>query len=199
MRHLRSGRKLNRTASHRKAMFSNLAVSILDKERVTTTTIKAKEVRSVVERLITHGKKGGLSAIRIAAKTINNKDVLKKLFDDIAPGYESRDGGYTRIIKIGERKGDNAEMAIIELVGRNDDEQRRRKKKKKVNKKKTNSSTKNEKIEVFKAEEVAEKTEIVAPKVSEGIGESASVEELVENNKKADGNTNEENEKKTEE
>ncbi|MBD3316854.1 MAG: 50S ribosomal protein L17 [Chitinivibrionales bacterium] len=131
MRHLKRGRKLNRTASHRKAMLSNLATSILDKERVVTTVAKAKEVRGVVERLITYGKKGGnnLSAIRLAGRTVRDKTVLKKLFDDIAVSYQDREGGYTRIVKLGERRGDNAEMSIIELVGRNGDEPRRRDKK----------------------------------------------------------------------
>jgi large subunit ribosomal protein L17 len=118
MRHLVSGRKLNRSASHRRAMLSNMAVSILDKERVTTTLAKAKEVRSVVERLITYGKKGGIHGIRLAARRVNDKTVLKKLFDDIAPGYKGREGGYTRIIKLDQRKGDNTQMSIIELVGR---------------------------------------------------------------------------------
>ena len=130
MRHLVSGRKLNRTASHRRAMLSNLAVSILEKERVTTTLVKAKEVRGVVERLITYGKKGDLHAIRTAARRINNKTVLKKLFDDIAPSYKEREGGYTRIIKLGERKGDNASMSIIELVGRGSADAVRKSKKK---------------------------------------------------------------------
>jgi large subunit ribosomal protein L17 len=129
MRHLVSGRKLNRTASHRKAMLSNLATSLLDKERVATTLAKAKEVRGVVERQITYGKRGTLHAIRLAAKTVKDKTVLKKLFDEIAPGYKEREGGYTRIVKTGERNGDNAPMCIIELVGRNsDDIQRKRKK-----------------------------------------------------------------------
>ena len=118
MRHLVEGRKLNRTASHRRAMLSNMAVSILDKERITTTLPKAKEVRKVVERLITYGKKGTLHSIRLAEKRIKNKTIIKKLFEDIAPGYKERDGGYTRIIKLDERKGDNATMSIIELVGR---------------------------------------------------------------------------------
>lgn len=145
MRHLVSGRKLNRTASHRRAMLSNLAVSILDKERVTTTLAKAKEVRSVVERLITYGKKGDLNSIRIAARRINDKTVLKKLFDDIAPGYKEREGGYTRIIKINNRKGDNAQMSIIELVGRGtSDAVRKRKKKEKAKKTQPQVNEKNE-------------------------------------------------------
>ncbi|NLW31867.1 MAG: 50S ribosomal protein L17 [Fibrobacter sp.] len=148
MRHLVSGRKLNRTASHRRAMLSNLAVSILDKERVTTTLAKAKEVRSVVERLITYGKKGDLNSIRIAARRINDKTVLKKLFDDIAPGYKEREGGYTRIIKIDNRKGDNAQMSIIELVGRGtSDAVRKRKKKEKAKKTQPQANEKNEATE----------------------------------------------------
>jgi len=152
MRHLVSGRKLNRNASHRRAMLANLAVSILDKERVTTTVAKAKEVRGVVERLITYGKKGkdNLHAIRLAARWINDERiseedrakkrgvrdrVLKKLFEDIAPSYAEREGGYTRVLKTENRKGDNAPMAIIELVGRaghNDPVRKRSAKKKKA-------------------------------------------------------------------
>ncbi|NLD99435.1 MAG: 50S ribosomal protein L17 [Fibrobacter sp.] len=143
MRHLVSGRKLNRTASHRRAMFSNMAVSILDKERVVTTLAKAKEVRSVVERLITYGKKGDLHSIRLAARRINDKTVLKKLFDDIAPSYKDREGGYTRIIKIDDRKGDNAPMSIIELVGRgNADAVRKSKKKAKAKQPQNETSVK---------------------------------------------------------
>lgn len=118
MRHLKSGRKLNRTASHRKAMLSNMAMSIIDHERIKTTLPKAKEVRSLVERMITYGKKGDLHGIRLLSKRVNNKDLIMKIINDIAPGYASRDGGYTRILKLGPRKGDNAEMAIIELVDR---------------------------------------------------------------------------------
>jgi len=130
MRHLVAGRKLNRTSSHRKAMFSNMAVSILDNERITTTLAKAKEVRSVVERLITYAKRGNLHSIRLAERRIKNKTILKKLFDDIAPSYKEREGGYTRIIKLNERKGDNAPMAIIELTGRGAQDPVRKKKKK---------------------------------------------------------------------
>jgi len=145
MRHLVSGRKLNRTASHRRAMFSNMAVSILEKERVVTTLAKAKEVRGVVERLITYGKKGDLHSIRLAGRRINNKTVLKKLFDDIAPSYKDREGGYTRIIKIDDRKGDNAPMSIIELVGRgNASAIRKNKKKSKAKQPQTDASVKNE-------------------------------------------------------
>ncbi|MBN1306997.1 MAG: 50S ribosomal protein L17 [Chitinispirillaceae bacterium] len=132
MRHLVKGRKLNRTASHRRAMLSNLAISILDKERVETTLPKAKEVRRVVERLITYAKKDDLHSRRLAAVRINDPDVLRKLFAVIAPVYKDRNGGYVRIIKTRQRKGDNAPMAIIELVGIGgaDTVRRRRKKKK---------------------------------------------------------------------
>jgi len=141
MRHLVSGRKLNRTASHRRAMLSNLAVSILEKERVTTTLAKAKEVRSVVERLISYGKKGDLHAIRLAGRRILDKDILKKLFDDIAPSFKEREGGYTRIIKLDNRKGDDAPMSIIELVGRGGAAAAIRKSKKKVKNTSSGDST----------------------------------------------------------
>lgn len=150
MRHLVRGRKLNRTASHRRAMFTNMAVSLLDKERITTTLPKAKELRSVVERLITFGKKGGLHAIRMAERRIKDKTILKKLFEDIAPSYKDREGGYTRIIKLDERKGDNASMSIIELTGRSSAEPIR----KKVKKSKADSTVVKEpvKTEVAKSE-----------------------------------------------
>lgn len=118
MRHLKAGRKLNRTASHRKAMFNNMAMSLIENERIKTTLPKAKELRSVVERLITYGKKGDLHGIRLIAKTVKNKDLVMKLVNDIAPGYADRNGGYTRVLKLGTRRGDNSEMAIIELVDR---------------------------------------------------------------------------------
>ncbi len=118
MRHLKAGRKLNRTASHRKAMFNNMAASLIDNERIKTTLPKAKELRTVVERLITYGKKGDLHGIRLIAKTIKDKDLVMKLVNDIAPAYSERQGGYTRVLKLGTRRGDNTEMAIIELVDR---------------------------------------------------------------------------------
>ncbi len=137
MRHLKSGRKLNRSASHRKAMLANLATSVLDKERVITTVAKAKEVRGVVERLITYGKRGkNLHAIRLAARTINDESVVKKLFDDIAGAYKDRSGGYTRVLKLAPRQGDSADLAIIELVGRRGEEKRRKPKKRKAVRKK---------------------------------------------------------------
>jgi len=133
MRHLNKINKLGRTTTHRHAMLKNLAMSVLDKEHVITTLAKAKVVRGVVERLITHAKKGNVHAIRIAGKTVTDKTILKKLFSDIAVTYKAREGGYTRILKLGERPGDNATKCIIELVGRNSQELvSLRKKKKRV-------------------------------------------------------------------
>ena len=116
MRHRKSGRKLSRTSAHRKAMFANMATSLLQHERIQTTVPKAKELRSVVEPLITLAKRGDLHARRLAARTIRDHDVLAKLFNEIGPRFAERDGGYTRVIRIGRRTGDNAPMAFIEFV-----------------------------------------------------------------------------------
>jgi large subunit ribosomal protein L17 len=133
MRHQKRGRSLNRTPSHLKAMLSNMAVSVLDKERIETTIFKAKEVRRVVERLITYAKDGSMHMRRLAARRVNDKEVLKKLFDVIGPAFKDRSGGYVRVIKTNERKGDNTLMAIVELVGIGGvDTVRRRMKKKKA-------------------------------------------------------------------
>ena len=117
MRHLKSGRKLGRTASHRKATLANLAAAIIEHKSIITTTPKAKEARGVVERLITFAKRGDLAARRQVLRTLRDKDLVKELFEQIAPRYENRPGGYTRVIKIGQRRGDNAHLAVFELVG----------------------------------------------------------------------------------
>ena len=117
MRHNVRGRKLNRTASHRKMMFRNMVTSLFRHERIQTTTAKAKEARSVAERLITYAKAGDLNSRRMAARKLTDPAVLQKLFAELGPRYADRPGGYTRILKIdGPRKGDNADMAILELV-----------------------------------------------------------------------------------
>lgn len=116
MRHRKTGRKLNRTASHKRAMMSNMSTSLLQSERIVTTLPKAKELRTVVEPLITLGKRGDLHARRKASKTVHDSDVLNKLFNELAGRFADRAGGYTRIVKIGPRRGDNAPMAFIELV-----------------------------------------------------------------------------------
>lgn len=117
MRHLKSGRKLGRTASHRKATLANLATALLIHKSIVTTTPKAKEARGTVERLITFAKKGDLAARRHILRTVKDKRLVKELIDEIAPKYAERNGGYTRVIKLGKRKGDNAALAIFEMVG----------------------------------------------------------------------------------
>jgi large subunit ribosomal protein L17 len=117
MRHLKKGRKLNRSVAHRKAMLRNMAVSLLRYERIETTDAKAKEIRGFTERLITLGKRGDLKARRLAHRHVRDQEILKKLFDDIGPRFASRPGGYTRIYKLGNRRGDNAPVSMIELVG----------------------------------------------------------------------------------
>ncbi|HEY6873997.1 MAG TPA: 50S ribosomal protein L17 [Geobacteraceae bacterium] len=116
MRHNKAGRRLGRTTSHRTAMFRNMVTSFLNHEKITTTDAKAKELRSIAEKMITLGKKGDLHAMRLAASYIRDKKVVTKLFATIAPRYAERAGGYTRIIKLGIRPGDNAPLSIIELV-----------------------------------------------------------------------------------
>jgi len=118
MRHGKVHRKLNRTAEHRKAMFANMAASLIKHEQIITTLPKAKELRPIVEKLVTLAKKGGLSARRQAVAEMRDAVQVKKLFDVIAPRYKDRDGGYTRIMKAGFRYGDNAAKAVIEFVDR---------------------------------------------------------------------------------
>ena len=116
MRHLKKGRKLGTDASHRKAMLRSLATALLTNERIKTTEAKAKEARILCEKLITLGKRGDMHARRQAMGELGDKELVRKLFDDIAPRFEGRDGGYTRILKLGPRKGDSAPMVILELV-----------------------------------------------------------------------------------
>ncbi len=118
MRHGMSGRKLNRTSSHRKAMFSNMAAALLLHEQIKTTLPKAKELRPVAEKLVTLGKRGDLHARRQAASMLRNDEVVKKLFSVLGERYKDRQGGYTRVLKAGFRYGDAAPMAVIELVDR---------------------------------------------------------------------------------
>jgi len=118
MRHRHSGRKLNRNSSHRKAMFKNMAVSLMEHEIIRTTLPKAKELRGVVEPLITLGKKDSVANRRLAFARLGDRAAVTKLFTDIAPRSASRPGGYVRILKTGYRAGDKAPMAIIELVDR---------------------------------------------------------------------------------
>ena len=121
MRHGFSGRRFNRTASHRKAMFSNMAVALLKHEQIKTTLPKAKDLRRVVDRLITLGKRGDLHARRQAFAKLRDDKVTAKLFGELAERYKDRPGGYSRVLKAGFRYGDMAPMAVIELVDRNED------------------------------------------------------------------------------
>ena len=121
MRHRKQGRKLNRTSSHRKAMFANMAAALIEHEQIVTTLPKAKEMRRVADKLITLGKRGDLHARRQAISKIRDVEQVKKLFEVLGPRYKDRNGGYTRVLKAGFRYGDNAPMAVIELVDRDVD------------------------------------------------------------------------------
>ena len=117
MRHRKAGRKLGRTAGHRKALLANIATALFEHKHIMTTEPKAKEVRRTVDRIITFAKSGSLSDRRQVLRTIRNKRVVKNIFEEIAPTFQDRNGGYTRVIKLGSRPGDGADMAMIELVG----------------------------------------------------------------------------------
>ena len=121
MRHGKAGRKLNRTSSHRKAMFANMASSLIEHEQIVTTVPKAKEIRPFVEKLVTLGKKGDLSSRRLAISRTRDEDAVRKLFGTLAPRYAERNGGYIRIMRAGYRYGDNAPMAVVEFVERDVD------------------------------------------------------------------------------
>lgn len=116
MRHLKQGRKLGRTTAHRKALLRNLATALLEHERIITTEPKAKELRRVADKLVTLGKRGNLHARRQALQTVRSHNIVQKLFNEIAPRFAERQGGYTRVLHLGYRPGDAAAMAVIELV-----------------------------------------------------------------------------------
>lgn len=117
MRHLNSGRKLNRNSSHRVALFRNMAKNLVEHGRITTTVPKAKELCGYMDKLITHAKAGDLSARRLVLRDLHDPKLAKKLFDDIAPKYAGRSGGYTRVLKLAEfRRGDGTQLALVELV-----------------------------------------------------------------------------------
>ncbi|MFQ5455946.1 MAG: 50S ribosomal protein L17 [Nitrospirota bacterium] len=127
MRHKKDGRKLGRDSAHRKALFRNLVTSLFKHEKIETTLAKAKELRSISDKMITLAKKGSLHNRRAALSFIQEKDVVKKLFDDIGSRFTDRNGGYTRVIKTRRRLGDGAEMAIVELVVINKEEVEKKK------------------------------------------------------------------------
>ena len=121
MRHGMKGRKLNKTSSHKKAMFANMASALIKHEQIITTLPKAKELKRVMDRLITLGKRGNLHSRRLAAARLRDEAMAKKLFDVLAERYKDRSGGYTRVLKAGYRYGDSAPVAVIELVDRDVD------------------------------------------------------------------------------
>jgi large subunit ribosomal protein L17 len=121
MRHRKSGRKLNRTSSHRKAMFANMAAALIRHEQIVTTLPKAKELRPFVDKLVTLAKKGDLASRRMAISKVRDQEMVRKLFDTIGPRYEDRNGGYTRVLKAGYRYGDSAPVAVIEFVDRDEE------------------------------------------------------------------------------
>ena len=129
MRHLNQGRKLNRTGSHRRALFRNLVLSLIRHGRIKTTDAKAKELRHFADRMVTLGKQGDLNARRMAFAFMQSRDAVKKLFDEIAPRFKDRPGGYTRVIKFERRRGDAAPVSVIEFTGTSDTVQKKVKKK----------------------------------------------------------------------
>ncbi len=127
MRHRNTGRKLGRTSSHREAMLRNMVTSLLKYEKITTTDAKAKELRKVAEKMVTLGKRGDLHARRQALSFVRDKEIVAKLFDELSTRYRDYTGGYTRIMKMGSRIGDNAPMSIIEFIREADQEQTKKK------------------------------------------------------------------------
>ncbi|MBN1959542.1 MAG: 50S ribosomal protein L17 [Deltaproteobacteria bacterium] len=116
MRHQKATKKLGRNSSHRSSLLSNLAMALFRHERIETTEVKAKALRSYAEKLITLGKRGDLHARRLAARNVHDHEILQKLFSEIGPRFKERQGGYTRVLKTGTRRGDAADLAFIELV-----------------------------------------------------------------------------------
>ncbi len=159
MRHRVKGRKLSRTSSHRKALMGALATSVLKHKRIRTTVAKAKEARSVVETLITKARKDDLHSKRQVMKVIHDKEVVKELFSEIVPKIGNRPGGYTRVIKLGNRIGDAASMAILELVDYNDV----------INKKAEEKKEKREEKRKVKAEKEQKEEEVEEAKVVEEV------------------------------
>ncbi|MBN1893807.1 50S ribosomal protein L17 [bacterium] len=186
MRHRNAITKLGRTASHRKAVLANLACALFERKHITTTEAKAKAVRPFSERLITLGRKGTLHARRLALSTLRQKKAVRILFDEIAPEFAGRPGGYTRIVKLGQRAGDGARMAIIELVGFETAS-----KKKKIKEEKAEAAKKKkkgEKTEPSKKEEAAKgASRKAASKKEAKAAESPAESKKKESGKKESG------------
>jgi len=138
MRHLKSGRKLGMDSSHRRAVMRNMVTSLIEHERIQTTDTRAKELRKIADRMVSLGKRGDLHARRLAMRVIRQKEIAKKLFEEIAPRFKDIQGGYTRIIKVGRRHGDNAPVSIIEFSALVKEEKGKKRKEKKKAKEKEN-------------------------------------------------------------
>jgi len=176
MRHLVNGRKLSRRKGHRTAMLANLAASLIKNGRVKTTDAKAKEIRPFVERMVSFAKRGDLHARRIVLSRLKDTDAVKKLFDEIGPRYTDRFGGYTRILKLGFRQGDNSPVSLIEFVG--EEISKKSSAKSKTQKKKTPKKTTavEKKAEVVEAETAEEVVGAEAPASDEVAAETSQVE-----------------------
>jgi len=159
MRHLKAGKILGRTASHRKALFSNLVSSLVKHEKIVTTLAKAKELRRRADKVITLAKRGDLNSRRVAFKTIKNKEALKKLFDTLGPRFAKRNGGYTRIYHLGNRSGDAAKMAVLEWVEKESKDKKETKKKEIKEKEKTPAKKETKEKKETKAKKETKKKE----------------------------------------
>jgi large subunit ribosomal protein L17 len=166
MRHNVKGRKLNRTASHRKALMSNLSAQLFEHKQIVTTLAKAKEARKYAEKMITLGKKGDLNSLRQALKFLKKKKAVYTVFNDIAPKYKLRPGGYTRVLKLGTRKGDAAETAVLQLVEFDETAPEQT-----IEKPKKAKEAKPEKVKESKTETVEVKHETVETKPEESVKE----------------------------
>ena len=187
MRHNVSGRKLNRTPAHRKALYRNLVTALFKHERIQTTVPKAKEARIVAEKLITFAKRGDLHARRMAARKVFEPAVLQKLFEEIGPRYAERPGGYTRIMRLGPRKGDNAELAILELVDNTARPKHTDSLKRKRARKVLEAQEKAEaKAAIEEAVEAEEKAEAEADEVAEDAPEEVEASDEEKEEKKED-------------
>lgn len=189
MRHLKTRAKLNMTASHRKALFRNLAIALFDHERIKTTNPKAMELRRVADRLITLAKRNDNHAIRLAFAFLRNKETVKKLFADIGSRYTDISGGYTRVVKIGRRKGDAAPMAIIELTQRKEQEKEKKDEGKKAKEKKAKAAKTKEakpREEGAKEEKPKKKAKPAKAKAKEGEAKADEKKPRARKTKKAE-------------
>ena len=163
MRHLNGVRKFNKTSEHRRAMFSNMMTSFFRHERITTTVAKAKELRSLSEKVITRAKENTLHNKRVIMRRIHDRDIIAKLFDEIAPKYKERNGGYTRIVKLGNRAGDAAALALIELINPEGSAEVKPTGKKSAKKKAAGKKTKDEKTKDEKTKKKETETKAAQP------------------------------------